>query len=496
MHISTEKLSIIHGGVQDVEWPEPKELPKIELKKLNVVDEEATDLLTLSALNLSESVQFPLSTAYLHGLGVIGCALNKNFKIGYYNQEIPVPIYMITSQPPSTGKSSIHNFFSIPYMLAVKDLNQRNEPVRNKLKDKLKKISKEIEKATHDQERDELCKEFSKIKEEIKEVDTFNAVMTNTTPEAIESVAFSQKGVFNVMSDESGAVTSSLGVMYADSNRMSNNDMVLKGWDGGYHSSYRVNRDTVEGFVYGGYAVLAQQETVEAIFAMGERGNGISERFLLCMEQNWLGKRDFSKGVRIDNELQKRYAKLMYNIVNSKDMIIRHSDDSITFIRRKCRENEEHLADLKKYSHPMLRGFVGKMEKHILKISAILHAVENFEKGITGAEVCLETTIKAFGIFSELMDLYVYAAGETGRAGDWAQLEVVRTALQRMASKGQLSVKISTLLDNIKKTSSWKRQEKIISHFKINLMPKLADLHWCDYDPERGKNYIRINRKI
>ena len=179
--------------------------------------------------------------------------------------------------------------------------------------------------------------------------------------------------------------------------------------------------------------------------------------------------------------------------------ILRHRSFSFQeFSQRysEAQELEPHLADLGMYSDPMLRGFIGKMSKHVIKISCVIHAIDNYKDGITNSLVKKGSVIKAYDIFSELTKLYVNAADEKGFSGENAQLKSAKEYLQRSLSKGHVIIRVSQLLDNIKKAKPWSRQDKITSHFRANIMPKMSKMYWCDYDPIKGINYIRINPKL
>lgn len=500
---SLQKHRMLQAGLSEMEigtgidsHPEPKEIVKNELRELQIVNHESKDLLTNCVIDLCDSVQFPYTTAYMHGLGVISCAMNKGFSVELFGSEMPVTLYVVTSQPPSTGKSSINSYFTKPFRIAMSEYNDKNAPVRNALFEKLRELNKCIKDASSDEERLALCEDYAQIESEASDIPHYKAILTNATPESMEKIAFNQKGIFNVISDEAGAINSVLGLSYGESGRPSNCDMVLQGWDGNYFSSARITRDCNEGIVRGGFSVIAQDETINAIFKQGQRGNGVSERFLLCMEQNLLGSRNMMKYQPLDGNLQRRYTKLINNIVNADDITLKLCEGGVIFLNKKAQELEPHLADLGKYSDSMLRGFIGKMAKHVVKIACVLHAVENYEDSVNTVTISKTTLSKAFNIFTELTQLYIYAANETGVSGENAQLEALRTSMQRSISKGQYIIKVSQLLDNVKKQACWSRQQKITSHFRGSLMPRMAKMYWCDYDPIKGINYIRINPKL
>ena len=113
-------------------WPDVKDFT--EAKKIESPDicvSERGDLLTELAKQIDGYLQFPRSTMFLHGLGCIASAMTKAFKIEYGFSELPVCLYVITAQPPSTGKSEVNKRFFTPILKAYKSLNDLHETDRD-----------------------------------------------------------------------------------------------------------------------------------------------------------------------------------------------------------------------------------------------------------------------------------------------------------------------------------------------------------------------------
>lgn len=110
-------------------WGDPKVFDEIDdgFIDVDLVDRERSDILTAISTCVAEQMQFPVNTAFLHGLGVIASAMNKSFSYKYYDDEAPVTLYVVTSQPPSTGKSGINNCFVKPVRIAFADFNSKQK---------------------------------------------------------------------------------------------------------------------------------------------------------------------------------------------------------------------------------------------------------------------------------------------------------------------------------------------------------------------------------
>ena len=106
---------------------------------IKVVDKSRKDILTNAAIGIAKQVQFPINTAFMHGMGIIATAMTKSFSYEYYGNECPVNLYVVTSQPPSTGKSGVNNFFVSPVRIAFVDYNKSQQIKRNKIESKIKR---------------------------------------------------------------------------------------------------------------------------------------------------------------------------------------------------------------------------------------------------------------------------------------------------------------------------------------------------------------------
>ena len=118
-------------------WPEPIPVEDSMNKALmtpSLARAERNDILTDLASFICKEVQFPMSTGFLHGLGVIASAMNRTFNIeAYPGKLIPANLYVVTSQPASSGKSAVNDCFSDTVAMAFSELNKKNAPERLKL---------------------------------------------------------------------------------------------------------------------------------------------------------------------------------------------------------------------------------------------------------------------------------------------------------------------------------------------------------------------------
>jgi len=200
------------NALNPLNWPDPILIDDSSLgRSPALLRSENTDILSQLTMEICKSVQFPVSTGFMHGLGVIASAMNKSFNIeAYPNKFIPANLYVVTSQPASSGKSAINDCFSDPVVNAFRELNKKNAPARFKLVTQIARLEKDMSKAD-DNELPAIATELMQLKEKLSKVPEYKYKVTNATPQGLERRAGMQGGVWQLISDEAGSINSTLG---------------------------------------------------------------------------------------------------------------------------------------------------------------------------------------------------------------------------------------------------------------------------------------------
>lgn len=459
------------------------------IPKVSLLEESRKDILSSLSRSLAKSVQFPPNTAFFHGLACLASAMNKSFYYSYYGSESPVNLYAVSSQPPSTGKSAINKTFVEPIRMAYENLNAEQGLKRSDIEVEIAKLQNQLKEMKEPEGQKDIKRDLLEWEDKLAKTPIYNYSVSNATPEALETVAFSQNGIWNLISDEAGSVNIVLGGVYGEASKKSNADLFLQSWDGEWFSSARVTRKKSSGYVRGCMAVIAQDETIETLLQEGMRGNGISERVLIMREENLLGLRDHFKFEQVDPQAKRDYAKLVNDIVMAEKTVLQFSDQAMVFIRSRKQELETDLADGGRYSSNLMRGAIGKMDKQVMKIASILHCVENFRDGNCPITIS-ETTVKwAYSLYRELAKMYESAAQSKGYAGELAEVEICLGYLQRMKEKGKLQINLRQLRDAIKNNKVFKGKKGLGDYLKQNTIPMMCKLNYCNYIDET-KIYI------
>lgn len=438
--------------------------------------------------NIANSVQFPVSSAYMHFVGCISAAMLGRFTVDYHGTDQPTALYVVTSQPPSTGKSAINSLAIAPMVCEVERINEQRKKERKKILAKLAGLAKEMKSERSGADMAALYEEKEELEEKLQKLCDVVFPVSDTTPEGLAKIN-NRQGNFAVISDEATSINSLLGLTYANSERKTNSELVLKAWDAGHVSIARANAENNMSFkALGCMSVIAQDETINGIMEAGSRGIGVSERFLLVREESFLGRRTFiddegdSTFEPVDPTLKAQYYQLVHNIMSEMDVSLKISKAAMRCLNRARQEMEPDLADGGKYSHTMLRGALGKMDKQVIRIASVLHVIRNWfnENGSPqkAREIEVETMQEALIMFQELSKTYISAANASGHAGDDAEMSKLIDIITRhgKANKGILTVR--AIYESARKVKPFLGQAGIMKRIEENLLPMLEERNY------------------
>lgn len=471
-------------------WPSPVDLDGYQKERQtpNLVNSKRGDLLTELSKSIGSAVQFPPSTVFLHGLGVVASAMCKSFKVDYYGKKAPITLFTVTAQPPSTGKSGVNEMLSDPLFDAYKEINKKNRAERVRIETEIAKQEKRLDQLLKEGNPniDAVTKSIEELQEELNRKPDWTPYVGDTTMEAAEYLAAKQTGMVNIVSAEAESVTVVLGNIYNDDNASSkktNFGFVLSMWDGERVAVHRVGREGYKGRARGCISVIAQDESIDAILKAGQSGRGIAERFLLLAESHNLGKRDHSERKPINPNLIGRYQALIQNIVNEEygdnGPVLKLGKKGLKMISDYRNKIEPELADGGKYQSQLLQGVMGKADKQIIKIACILHTIEHWQNvGDRKYEVDDFYVFWGIKIFEQLSQTYINAADSMGYLGDSSEVLALRDKFEWYADRGKLKVELSKLVNDVKKRKPFNGIKRLTSHLRENAIPELERLRY------------------
>ncbi|MXR67982.1 DUF3987 domain-containing protein [Shewanella sp. JBTF-M18] len=399
--------------LQESNLPSTKAAEKLDLAAIG----KGNALVTFAA-DVARAYQFPTNTAILTVMGIFSGYAGLKYCVQYPNQErLPMGLYVVAEQPPAAAKSSVLRSATTPCLKAIKALNESRLA------------------AATEEEPARLIKILG----------------SNTTPEALESDhAKVNEGYFSLASAEQGLSDVLLGLT---SDRKADSDLILKGFNGEWHSASRVTRQGFQGIVHGAVTLLAQSGSIDTILAKSN-GTGIAERFLMLSEPTLLGKRRFGKAKPsfVDRKLRASYDKAVENI--SEWMI---SNNHYPLLERlisleidpqgwqaiadKQQEIEPLLADGELYSHGVLRGIFGKIDIQVMKLAATLHIADCLmtDKAVGGFIPYSVVTV-AIDMAAALAANVRQILEEKGMIGKSAECEAILRMFEQGGSKTEREI--------------------------------------------------------
>lgn len=478
-------------------WPEPQVDEIIDTGMEEdvgefVVDGGRSDIISRCARAVSASVQFPVSTAFLHGMGIVATAMTPNFTYSYYGSSKKCNVYLVTSQPTGSGKSAVNDFFSDPVAIEYEQQAKKNRRERRRCMVQIERLEEQLKQAKDVNEIMHIEESIISEQEKMDSFPVYDYTWTDVTPEALEVLAAKQGGLFNLVSDEATIINSLLGDMYSD--RIKNNEMLLKGWDGDRTSSGRVTRRGFNGRPNGNVVVCAQDETIKAIMSAGERGNGICQRFLMHREKTKMGSRNFTDGfIPIPKDIVAEYAKFIHDIMEFGPCELTFDAEASKLIMSVKANMEPTLANDAENSQELMRGVIAKIDKQIMKVACILHVITEWQRGGRKSKVITEeTAMWAYSIVDALNKSFVNSASSQGYLGKNAEIEKLKSKISSQAEKGKKSISIQWLKDSIRSIQPFKGHTNLVKRLREVLLPELEQQSWIVVI----KNDIHINPRL
>lgn len=452
--------------------------------------------------SVSDTVKFPVNTTMLHGMGCLSAAISRNFKYSIYgDKEEPCNLFVVTAQPPSTGKSGVNSYWMDPIRVAFKSLNEKRAAEKIAIDTDIQSLKDQL-KAASDSSKGEIAANIARLTQKSESLGALKVTLDDATPEALEKQMSLQDGWANIVSDESDAVNVMLGFSYGDSaSKKTNHGVFLKMYSGEWHSSSRITRDGFEGYIRGSFAVLAQSEAVEQILIAGESGRGISERILLMREPHFLGTRDMLDYTPINDQARSEYINTVNRVTHEDYTVLRFTGEAVRELARFRNEIEAEMGDTGRFSDNMTRGAMGKADKQVCKIASVLWVASEWSpSGKRRKEIGLKTMQRAIEIFRELGRTYLQETESRGYSGDAPKFNAVIDYMKKKLQKDLKDAKLAKTYPSItfEMLSNSLRSRKEFDNCKISevlrtiVMPKLEQ----DGYVIRKRNRFYVSHKL
>ncbi|CAM0047844.1 DNA helicase [Vibrio phage K435] len=323
--------------------------------------------------------EFPLQTSTLVALGLVSHITNIAFcsQFAHY-KPLPCGLYVASEQGKAASKS--------PLFDAIKGDADDEIGEWNKVIVKNKQLAMAEMKAR------KWDVDSADVPEKIMEdaaASPIELFITNSTPEALETQAGNQGGIFSVASTEKTILNVLFGDMYKDSGDK-NLELCLSGFVGEKPKVLRITRKGIMTRASGAITILSQPGTVESILA-ASTNSGLSERFLMLIEPRIT--KDELKDIWAtekpkDQPFTKTLSTVLKKIVqitkDQESLEIQHrrhlrfekrSEEFIEDYRQKCKLRTLDPDDI--FSNELILGYLLKSDMQIMKLATVLHVTEN-----------------------------------------------------------------------------------------------------------------------
>lgn len=378
--LSLTDLLLKLSELQDLATQDEEPHPTDDIDLISVCPE---NILAKFSAELAKASKMPRNSVFMTVLSTFSAVASRFKRVAYregYNFQ-PLTINVAVEQPPGAAKTRI--------------LKAASSPVQAKHRELMKARAVAAAKAKREKS-DEALAELQEIETELSESVRF---LTDATSEALDQSLESTNGWFAISSSEQAATNTLLGASY--SSGAANMDLILKGFNGDWHSSARVTRDGYTGDVVGSMAVVAQSGLISTILAQS-KSSGVIERFCLWSEKSVIGHRDHKTEYEESPVVRREYYNLLGEMMkhnqrrNYFDMTddLHLSGNAWDMINTVRNEYEPMLADGGKYSSMIMRGKLSKFDIYVMKIAGCLHLASRKDTSTIISDRCVEQAIE------------------------------------------------------------------------------------------------------
>jgi len=424
----------------------------VKLNLLRHIDDD--HILKKISLSIEDTkfIAYPSSTAFLMMLSVFSGYASRMYKVGRNSHDkrgIPLGIYAVAEQPSGSGKdfpmNLINHVFDDAFNKFKKDAKKRLKDATNAKKDM--DVKNPIQ---------EVLDEYKSAESVVNAISLYKLSISDATPAGLEKTLIDTQGFFILSSSEQSLINVLVGGLF--SNGQSNNEVLLKGFDGESVKVTRGGRESFDGLAGGSLTVFAQKGSFRKIFESSEH-SGLHERIIKIAEPNRGGERDFINGKKFNWFLSDDLKVLLHPLLDSyfNEDNLKEPKSFYDLSMLSISENAERMID--KLSQEMedllkvggiyhdsktdMMGTLSKSNIQTLKIASCLHLLDG---GYYDCMIDDKHVISSIKIVRDLMVSYRSLMERESIAGDKAAYEKI---IAYLSKSGQLRA-VRDITQNLK----------------------------------------------
>lgn len=419
-------------------WPDPilpGQVPVPEIP-VDVLPSWVRDM----ANAVAESTQTPPAMAVMLSLSVLATCLHRRFEVAPWGEDDdytePLSLWTLTTQPSGSRKTAVIGALAGPlvYWEKLERDRLRSEIASTKsarlvAQKRIDQLTKDAVKAENDTAREQFRKQIQEEEENMPPEARAPRLFTgDVTPERLQALLVEQNERMSVLCDEAGIFQIMAG-MYSGGN--ANLDVFLQGHAGAPMRVDRADRCAHidrPALTFG----LALQPGVLADVASGRRfrDTGLLARFLFCIPESNVGKRDVRRRWSIPIFVKQEYERRLHGLLDGraqasdKARVLALTDPAREVWLDFAEEIERQQGERGELES--IADWSSKLPGAAARIAALL---ELADVGVTAESVSLESTEKALKLCRLLIPHAQAAFGLLGTdATDAAAKAVVKWA--------------------------------------------------------------------
>ncbi len=410
LHKSAQKAEIQH------QWEEPLLFGEIRTPEISA--SILPSWLGEYAGAVAATTQTPEGMAVMLALSVASTCLQKRFTISPRGDDYqePINIWTLTGLPPASRKTAVIGALTDPLDIWEREQAEQmaDEIRQTKIRRdvnlaRIAKLTKQAASEDDAQQRQVILYDIAEVEKDTPEEIRPPRLWTgDVTPERLQGLLVEHGERMALLSDEAGIFEIMAG-LYTDGKV--NLDVFLQSHAG---KSVRVDRTSrtahleAPSLTFG----LAIQPAVIADLSQGSkkkfRGNGSLARFLYCLPQNNIGKRDVRKHESIPENIKAKYHTGMIGLLNIVPVLNQEDREQPRQLTLSADALESWLAFSEYIESKQgpngdfepIQDWTGKLPGAALRIAGIFHVVEH---GLSTSTVNQSTIEKALDLATLLI---------------------------------------------------------------------------------------------
>ncbi len=275
---------------------------------------------------VSKSTQTPSGLAAMFLLSTLATCLQGKFVVSPSGDSYvePMQLWTLTALPPASRKTAVLQHILRPIIsweaemcTELKSQIEENKLQRDVSKLRIEQLKTEAGKCKSDEDRELIFAKVRELIEEMPEELRFPRVFNgDCTSEGLQKLLNENIGRMSILTDEGGIFEVMAGLY---SNGKVNIDVFLKGHAGSPIRVDRAGRTLTIDDPSLTFGLAVQPDVVKKLSNNSKgtfRGNGCLARFLWCIPESNIGKRDVRKRVPIPNKLEIEYCAAIKSLLN------------------------------------------------------------------------------------------------------------------------------------------------------------------------------------